>query len=64
MNRDKTNVGNEMYNYTSNNWGHRNSKGLKKRLEATPEKHSLDSLQQIAILGTPHIIRKVLQSET
>jgi hypothetical protein len=27
-------------------------------------KHSIDSLQKTAILGTSHIIRKVLQSET
>jgi hypothetical protein len=34
-------------------------KGLKKNLEAIPGKHSIDSL-----LGTSHIIRKVLQPET
>jgi hypothetical protein len=39
-------------------------KGLKKNLEAIPGKHSLDSLQKTAILGTSYIIRKVLQSET
>jgi hypothetical protein len=38
--------------------------GLKKNLEAMPGKHSINSLQKTAILGTPHIIRKVLQSET
>jgi hypothetical protein len=27
-------------------------------------KHSTDSLQKTAVLGTSHIIRKVLQSET
>jgi len=33
-------------------------------LEAVPGKHSTDSLQKTAILGTSHIIRKVLQCET
>jgi hypothetical protein len=40
------------------------SKCLKKNLEAIPGKHSIDSLQKTAILGTSHIIQKVLQSET
>jgi hypothetical protein len=39
-------------------------KGLKKYLETVPGKHSIDSLQRTAVLGTSHIIRKVLQSET
>jgi len=29
-----------------------------------PGKHSIDSLQKTAILGTPHIIQKVMQCET
>ena len=33
---------------------------LKKNLEAIPGKHSIDSLQKTAILGTSYIIRKVL----
>jgi hypothetical protein len=37
---------------------------MQKNLEAIPGKHSIDSLQETAILGTSHIIRKVLQSET
>jgi hypothetical protein len=40
------------------------TKSLKKHLEAIPGKHSIDSLQKTAVLGTSHIIRKVLQSET
>jgi hypothetical protein len=40
------------------------TKVLKKNVEAIPGKHSIDSLQKTAILGTSHIIRKVLQSET
>jgi hypothetical protein len=39
-------------------------RGLRKNLEATPGKHSIDSLQKTAMLGTAHIIRKVLQPET
>ena len=31
--------------------------------EVVPGKHSIDSLQKTAILGTSHIIRKVLQCE-
>jgi hypothetical protein len=40
------------------------TKGLKKYLETIPGKHSIDSQQKTAVLGTSHIIRKVLQSET
>jgi hypothetical protein len=40
------------------------TKGLKKYLETIPGKHSIDSLQKTAVLGTSHIIRKMLQSET
>jgi hypothetical protein len=40
------------------------SKSLQKYLETIPGQHSIDSLQKTAILGTSHIIRKVLQAET
>ena len=40
------------------------TRSLRKNLEAVPRKHSIDSLQKTAILGTSHIIRKVLQCET
>jgi hypothetical protein len=40
------------------------TRGPKKYLETIPGKHSIDSLQKTAVLGTSHIIRKVLQSET
>jgi len=40
------------------------TKGLRKSLVAIPGKHSTDSLQKTAILGTSHIIWKVLLSET
>jgi hypothetical protein len=38
--------------------------GLKKNLEVMPRTRSIDSLQKTVILGTSHIIREVLQSET
>ena len=40
------------------------TEGLRKNFEAIPGKHSIDSLQKTASLGTSHIIRNVLQSET
>jgi len=39
-------------------------KGVQKVLEAIPGKHSTDSLQKTAILGTSYTIRKVQQFET
>ena len=39
------------------------TRSLRKNLEAVPGRHSIDSLQKTAILGTSHIIRKVLQCE-
>ena len=39
------------------------ARSSRKNLEAVPGKHSIDSLQKTAILGTSHIIRKVLQCE-
>jgi len=39
------------------------TRSLRKNLETVPRKHSIDSLQKTAILGTSHIIRKVLQCE-
>jgi hypothetical protein len=39
------------------------TRSLKKNLEAVPGKHLIDSLPKTAILGTSHIIRKVLQCE-
>jgi hypothetical protein len=39
------------------------TKGLKKNLESISGKHAIDSLKKTTILGTSHIIRKVLQSE-
>ena len=39
------------------------TRSLRKNLEAVPRKHSIDSLQKTAILGTSHITRKVLHCE-
>jgi len=39
------------------------TRSLKKNLETVPGKRWIDSLQKTAILGTLHIIRKVLQCE-
>jgi len=40
-----------MYGYTDNNSGHRNTKKvLKKNLETTPVKHSINSLKKRTIL--------------
>jgi len=39
------------------------TRSLRKHLEAVPGKHSIDSLQKTSILGTSHIVRKVLQCE-
>jgi hypothetical protein len=38
------------------------TRSVRKTLEAVPGKHSIDSLKT-ALLGTSHIIRKVLQCE-
>jgi hypothetical protein len=56
---DTTNVGPEMYDYTTGIV----TRSLRKNLKAVPGKHSIDSLQKTATLGTSHIIRKVLQCE-
>ena len=64
MYRDTTNVEPEMYDYTSNNWSHWNSNEKRKeKFGSCTRKHSIDSVQKTAILGTSHIIRKVLQCE-
>ena len=38
--------------------------GLKKNFEFLPWKHSVDSVRKTAVVGTWHILQKVLQSET
>jgi hypothetical protein len=49
-----------MYDYTSNKWSNQNSNS---RFKEKFGSHSIDSLQQTAIQGTPHLIHEVLQSE-
>ena len=39
------------------------TRSLRKNLEAVPGRHLIDSVQKTAVLGTSHIIRKVLQCE-
>ena len=39
------------------------TRSLRKNLETVPGRHSIDSVQKTAVLGTSHIIRKVLQCE-
>jgi len=39
------------------------TRNLREKFETLPGKHSIDSLQKTATLGTSHIIRKVLQCE-
>jgi hypothetical protein len=63
MYRDTTNVEPKMCDYTVICGVSRIVQRFKKNLEALPGKHSIDSLQKTAILGTSHIIRKVLQCE-
>jgi hypothetical protein len=63
--RNAENVEHEMLCHTSNHWGHRNcEQKFTKNLQTIPGQHSIYSLQKTAILGTSHIIRKVLQAET
>ena len=64
MYRDATNVEHEMYDYTVIIGATRTVKSLKKNLEVIPGKRSVDSVQKTAVLGTSHIIQKILQSET
>ena len=66
MYRDATNVEPEMYDCTVPAIIGATgivTRSLRKNLETVPGKNSIDSLQKTAILGTSHIIRKVLQCE-
>ena len=49
-----------VHNSSSNNNNNNNNNNM----EAVLGKHSIDSLQKTTLLGTSHIIRKVLQCET
>jgi hypothetical protein len=60
MYRDTTNVGYEMYDFTSNNWSHqRVTKGSRKNLEAILEKHSIDLVHKTLVLESSHMTLKV-----
>jgi hypothetical protein len=64
MNRATTDVEPEMYGYTVIIGATGMvTRSLRKNMEAVPGKRSIDSLQKTAILGTSHIIQKVLQCE-
>jgi hypothetical protein len=53
-----------MYDYTISNWNHWNSKEKRKETFGSCTRKTLDSFTtKTAILGTSHIIRKVLQCE-
>jgi hypothetical protein len=45
-------------------WGHGNLTNGLKKLETVAENYSIDSIQETAVLGTSHIVRKMIQSET
>lgn len=46
------------------NVGHKMCDHIGKNLEPIQGKHSTDSLQNAALLGTAHVMRKVRQSDT
>jgi hypothetical protein len=65
MYRDITNVEHEMYDYNGNNWSHRNSnKRFKEKFGNHARKTFNRFTTKTALLGTSHVICKVLQSET
>jgi len=64
MYRDVTNVEHEMYDTGKIRATGLVTKGLEKSLETIAGKRSIGSLQKTAVLGTSHIMWKVLQSET
>ena len=64
MYRDATNVEPEMYEYNSNNWIHWNSNEKLKVKFGSCTRKTIDRFTtKVGVLGTSHIIRKVLQCE-
>jgi len=62
--RDTTNVDPDMYDYTGNNWSHRNgNKRFKEKFGSHTRKTFSRYTTKTAVLGTSHIMRKVLQCE-
>ena len=61
MCRDTQNVEQEMCDYNGDNWNNRCSNtSIKEEFGSHISKHSMDSLQQTAILEISHIMREVL----
>jgi hypothetical protein len=53
-----------IWNLKGNNWSHwYSNEKLKETFGRYTKKHLIDSLEKTAVLGTAHIIRKVLQCE-
>jgi hypothetical protein len=50
-------------NNNNNNNNNNNSKQFRQYLNNIPEKHEIKEPQKIAILGTAHILRKVMMYE-
>ena len=64
MDIDKRNVEPEMYDYTNENWSHWNSNEKLKEKFGNCTRKTFDSFTtNTTILGTSHIIQKVLQCE-
>jgi len=64
MYRDKTNVEHEMYHIDKIRAAGLVTKGLENNLKTILGKRSIDSLQKTSVLGTSHILWKVVQTET
>jgi hypothetical protein len=63
--RNSENVEHEMLCRTSNHWGHRNCKQKFTKISGNNTRTTVNRFPtKTAILGTSHIIRKVLQAET
>ena len=62
--RDTTNLVYQMYDHTGNSRGHRSSKKNYRKCVSQSKQAVSSFTQKTASLGTLHIIRKVLQSET
>jgi hypothetical protein len=63
--RNSENVEHEMLCHTSNHWGHRNYKRKFTKISGNNTRTTINRFPtKTAILGTSHIIRKVLQTET
>ena len=50
-------------NYNNNNNNNNNNRGIEKHIDKIPGKINITELQKIALLGSSHILRKVLSIE-